>query len=132
MTAGRCLLCGRPAVEDHHITGARLDPDLSFPHCHDHHELVHDGWWTAGVGAKRSPGSQLDQDQPETFLHALYLRLRRAALWFGSLADRDVFAPIATRIAHALARWADLLQDAIDALDGSLPQWRAIPALRWQ
>jgi len=132
VTAGRCLLCGRPAVEDHHITGGRLDPDLHFPHCHDHHELVHDGWWTASVGAKRPPGSQLDQDQPETVLHALYLRLRRAALWFGHLANRDVFAPIATQIAGALARWADLLQDAIAALDLSQPQWRAIPALQWQ
>ncbi len=132
MTAARCLICGRPAADDHHITGGRLDPDLHFPHCHDHHELVHDGWWTAGVGAKRPAGSQVENDKPETVLHALYLRLRRVALWFGLLADRDVFAVVATKIAVALARWADLLQDAITALDRHLPQWRTIPAMQWQ
>src|SRR5215218_1398349 len=113
MTAGACVICGQPAVDDHHLTGSRLDPALMLPHCHDHHELVHDDWNTAGVPAKNRRFNDSDDDQPPTVLHALYLRLRRLALWLARLHEGGVFQPVSGRLASALALWAIELQRCI-------------------
>jgi len=130
MTAGAvCIVCGAPAADDHHLVGARIDGELTAGHCHDHHELVHDDWWTGGVGAKRSLGSQVDQDQPATFLHRLLFALRRLAMWLGRLAERGLFLPVSESLAAALARWAAGLSQCIAALDAELPGWQATPGL---
>ncbi len=129
MSARVCIVCGRRAVDDHHITGSRLDPRLSFWHCHDHHELSHDDWNTAGVPAKNRQRDDTDDDQPPTVLHALYLRLRRLAMWLGRLAEHGVFEPIAGRLAAALARWARSLAACIAGLDAHVPGWRAAPGV---
>ena len=43
---GFCALCGKPAVQAHHITGRGVDrvqlhPDLTVDLCHRHHILIH-------------------------------------------------------------------------------------------
>ena len=124
MTAGLCVICGQPAVDDHHLTGSRLDPPLMLPHCHDDHELAHDDWNTAGVPAKNRRLNDSDDDQPPTVLHALYLRLRRLALWLGRLAEHGVWQPVSGLLAAALARWAGGLERCINGLDETAPSWR--------
>ncbi len=129
MSARSCIVCGRPAADDHHLTGARLDPELALPHCHDHHELAHDDWNTAGVPAKDRQYNDQHEETAPTVLHALYLRLRRLAMWLGRLAEHGVFAPIAGLVAAALARWASALAGCIAGLDAHLPGWRAVPGV---
>jgi len=128
MTARTCILCGRRAADDHHLTGARLDPQLMLPHCHDHHELAHDDWNTAGVPAKARQRNDQDEETTPTALHALYLRLRRLAMWLGRLAEHGVFEPIAGLLAATLAGWATELAAVIDRLDGRVPGWRTAAA----
>ncbi len=129
MSARSCIICGRPAADDHHLTGRALDPALSLWHCHDHHELAHDDWNTAGVPAKNRQRDDRDEDSPPTVLHALYLRLRRLAMWLGRLAEHGVFTPIAALLAAALARWATSLAQCIAGLDAHLPGWRTVPGV---
>lgn len=129
MNARVCVICGRPAADDHHVTGHSLDPQLSFGHCHDHHELLHDDWNTAGVPAKSRARDDRDEDAPPTVLHAVYLRLTRLALWLGRLAQQGVFEPIAGKLAAALARWARSLAACIAALDAHVPGWRGAPGV---
>ena len=124
-----CAFCGRRSVDEHHVCGHCVDAELTFPHCHDHHELLHDDWWTAGVGAKRASGSQQDLDLPATKLHRLYLALRRAALWLGRLAANGLFEPLAGQFAAALGRWAADLLAVMTVLDSALPQWRTVPGI---
>lgn len=129
MSARACVVCGRPAADDHHLTGSKLDPDLTLPHCHDHHELNHDDWWTAGVGAKRPKARNDDEDTPATFLHGLYLRLRRLAMFLGRLVEAGLFLPLSSLLASALAGWAVRLRGCIDALDAGKPGWADLPGL---
>ena len=129
MSRPPCIVCGRPSVEDHHVVGARVDGELAAPHCHDHHELMHDDWWTLRVGAKRTGKSNIDGDQPPTALHQLYLALRRTAAWLGRLAAQGLFQPLTGWLAAALARWAFALQLAIAALDAAVPEWRTAPGV---
>lgn len=129
MSARACIICGRKAADDHHLTGRRLDPPLSLWHCHDHHELVHDDWNTAGVPAKNHQEDDTDEDAPPTVLHALHLRLARLAMWLGRLAEHGVFEPIAGLLAAALARWASGLARCITALDDQLPGWQHKPGI---
>ena len=124
MTAGLCVVCGQPAVDQHHLTGWRLDPALVLPHCHDHHELAHDDWNTAGVPAKNRGWDDADQDEPPTMLHTLHLRLQRLSMWLGRLAERGLWQPVSGLLADALARWAAVLQRCINGLDSSVPSWR--------
>ncbi len=126
MNARVCVICGRRASDDHHVTGRSLDPQLSFWHCHDHHELLHDDWNTADVPAKNRQRDDRDGDAPPTLLHALVFRLRRLAMWLGRLAEAAVFEPIANPLACALARWAVELEAFIVGLDAQLPGWRAV------
>lgn len=128
MNARVCIICGRRASDDHHVTGRSLDPQLSFWHCHDHHELAHDDWNTAGVPAKKRQRDDRDEDAPPTVLHALVFRLRRLAMWLGRLAEAGVFEPIAAALASALARWAAELEACIQSLDARLSGWRAVLA----
>ena len=131
MSARACVLCGRRAHDDHHLTGRRLDPQLSLPHCHDHHELVHDDWNTAGVPAKSRGRDDDDEDDPRTLLlDALYLRLRRLGMWLGLLAEAGVLRPITEALASALAQWADELADFTASLDAQCPSWRHLSAGR--
>jgi hypothetical protein len=100
MSARTCIVCGRPPDVEHHLTSSRLDPALLLPHCHDHHELIHDDWNTAGVPAKNRNRTDEDEDHPPTFLHGLYPRLRRLALWLGRLDEAGLFQPVAGLLAH--------------------------------
>jgi len=129
MTRLPCTFCGRRSVDEHHVCGRQVDAALTFPHCHDHHELAHDDWWTAGVGAKRPSGSQQDLDEPPTVLHLLHLALRRAGLWLGRLAANGLFEPLAAPFATALAGWAASLLEAMNALDAVFPQWSTLPGI---
>lgn len=126
MNARVCLICGRNAHDDHHVTGRSLDPQLSFWHCHDHHELLHDDWNSAGVPAKDRQRDDRDGDTTPTVLHALVLRLRRLAMWLGRLAEAGVFEPVAAALAYALARWATELEACIHRLDAQVSGWRAV------
>lgn len=138
MSRPPCILCGRPSMEDHHVVGARVDGELTAPHCHDHHELVHDDWWTLvhddwwtlGVGAKRPRGSSVDADEPPTVLHRLCLALRRAAAWLGRLAARGRFQPLTGWLAAALARWALALQLASPGWTPPCPSGEPLPGWR--
>jgi hypothetical protein len=126
MSARTCIVCGRSADDDHHLTGSVLDPMLLLPHCHDHHELMHDDWWTAGVGAKRRRGVEMEP-APATFLDGLYLRLRRLALWLGRLAEAS--RPISGPLAAAVAGWSTDLLRCLNALDAGWASWRDLPGM---
>ena len=128
MSPRACVICGRHAADDHHITGRRLDPGLSFWHCHDHHELMHDDWNTSGVPSKSQKRDD-DQHEPPTRLHALHIAMQRLAMWLGRLHGAGVFQPLVGPLAEAVARWVAVLQGCIDGLDASQPGWRAAPGV---
>lgn len=130
MNAQVCIVCGRRASDDHHLSGGQLDPELSFWHCHDHHELMHDDWNTAGVPAKSQKRDD-DKLRPPTRLHAMAVALARLSMWLGRLDRAGVLQPLVGPLAVALARWAAILQGCIDALDHSQPGWRAAPGIEF-
>ncbi len=123
-----CIVCGRAAQDDHHITGRQLDPNLSFWHCHDHHELMHDDWNTAGVPAKSQKRDD-ERQAPPTRLHALMIALQRLSMWLGRLHAAGLFQPLVGPLAEAIARWPALLQGCIDGLDACQPGWRTAPGV---
>jgi hypothetical protein len=130
MSTRACVVCGRPASDDHHVSGRQLDPELSFWHCHNHHELMHDDWNTAGVPAKSQKRDD-DQHAPPTRLHAIQTALQRLAMWLGRLHTADICTPLLGPLAAAVERWATILRGCIDALDASQPGWRESPGLGW-
>jgi len=120
-----CQLCDAVSVANHHLTGRTLDPSLTGSVCHDHHYLVHDDWWTHGVGAK--PGRY--EPTPPTVLHAMYTRLRRLSMFLGRLAELGMFSPLSTRLAETFAGWAGEIDTCIHRLDAAVPSWQSV--LTW-
>jgi hypothetical protein len=129
MTPG-CLRCGDAACRGHHPTGRGpdtryLDPDLTFPSCHDDHELYHDDWRTLGIDDSQRRN---DPEQRLAFIERVALRLRRLAVTAGRLAETYPQAKWLAAGARALKRWADELAWFISALDRRDPGWRSEPA----
>lgn len=116
-----CLFCEQPAEQRHHPTGRSWDPEVTVPVCHDHHMLVHDDWWTAGVG----PNSV-----PPTWLHVFAITALRWAMIIGRLADDDVVPDLLRPLAAWLAKGANCLKLVIEALDRHLgTEWQALPGI---
>lgn len=75
-----CLLCGAPAVHEHHPTGRlapdrpRLDPIFVIAICRACHYAEHSAWRDVGLDVMADP---------------LTARLRRVAWLVGRLADLD-------------------------------------------
>src|SRR4051812_34463577 len=104
MSAHVCIVCGRSASDDHHVSGRQLDQAFSFWHCHDHHELMHDDWNTAGVPAKSQKRDD-DQLTPPTRLHGMAIALQRLAMWLGRLHAAGNCGSVLGPLAAAVARW---------------------------
>jgi hypothetical protein len=127
-----CLICAQAAVAKHHLTARDhreryLDPRLTGPLCHDHHEFVGDDEYTL------ADGHVVDTS---TGLGRLEVRLTRLAVFLGTLADSPVLAglpvPLArflADLARHLAAWAGELAQSIQLLDRYQPGWRTIPGI---
>jgi hypothetical protein len=128
MTPG-CLWCGAAGCRGHHPTGRGpdgryLDPDLTFPSCHDHHELSHDDWRALGIQDcehGQEPG------RPPSFIERVELRLRRLAATVGRLAEAHPQHKWLATLARALKCWADELARDIAVRDKRDPGWRSDP-----
>jgi hypothetical protein len=121
MTAGtKCLLCGQPAVNDHHPTGARWDPETMVPLCHNHHMLVHDDWHTGGVGPDLVP---------VTTLHARAMLMKRWAMLLGRAAAEGLLPVLLVPLAAWLAKHASAQLADCAALDREVPGWQAVLAI---
>jgi hypothetical protein len=123
----RCPLCERPRQRRHHVTGRGadgryLDRKAVIGLCHDHHELIGDDWRTAGAD---------DEKADETFLGSLELRLDRAAMLAGRVAQEapPPFSWVFQVIATLLASWAASLAGSLTVLDRYSPGWRAQPGV---
>jgi hypothetical protein len=125
-----CLVCGAAGCRGHHPTGRGpdgryLDPDLTFPSCHDHHELSHDDWRALGIQDcehGQEPGQRL------AFIERVELRLRRLAATVGRVAEAHPQHKWLAAPARVLKRMADELACFIAALDQRDPGWRSDPA----
>src|SRR5205823_13197345 len=125
-----CLLCGRPADEDHHLTarvaGDRspyLDPDLRLCVCHDDHQLF-------GDDQKRMVDLEPNLRERTTFLDWLEVRLRRLAAFGGRCAEaivNEALKALVAVVAQHLDLWANELARVIAGLDRACPAWRTIP-----
>ena len=123
----RCAYCGGKHPLTHHATGRDhqlryLDPSLTIPLCHDHHQLVHDDLRAAGV------------DDPQTraairlsFVERVEVRLRRLAVAIGRLASMFPGVTFLAHLAERLKRWADELSWDLAARDARDPGWRTDP-----
>jgi len=121
MTAPRrCCFCGDTEVPMHHPTQDIWDPAIVVPVCHDHHMLIHDDWYTAGIGPKA---------EPPTVLHVLAMNMHRWAMLLGRLSASSYMPEVLSPLATWLITWAAILRAACDALDTSFPQWRSLAAL---
>jgi hypothetical protein len=123
----RCAYCGGEDPLAHHATGRDpqlryLDPNLTIPLCHDHHQLVHDDLRAAGV------------DDPQTraavrlsFIECVEVRLRRLAVAIGRLAGKLPGATFLAQLAERFKGWADELSWDLAARDSRDPGWRTDP-----
>lgn len=82
----RCLICGRPAKEQHHIAGQAHDRLLTGPLCQAHHDLATESLRRADVDMRKTSSS--------------VQRVRRA------LQATSIFLSM---LAEALWRWAESL-----------------------
>ncbi len=109
-----CARCSAPAVEAHHpsgrIGGAYLDPDFTVDLCIDCHRGEH---------AIRA-ALDLDKATPASLVEAVEVALRRLAVTLGRIGG----PPWIVRLAEACRRWADLLAEAVAALDRHHAGWR--------
>jgi hypothetical protein len=120
-----CGLCGRPAVDRHHVTGRGasgkyLDPAFTVALCHDDHELVDADLRSLGI---QGPSGGV------SFLDGLALRLRRLSMMLGRVEGDGLLAWFALIAAAALSSWAEQLERVIAAFDGALPGWRLIEGM---
>ncbi len=120
MSAGGCVLCGRPCRIRHHVTQADVDGELEVDVCHSHHQLLHDDWHTLGVGAEQPPTNFLDR---------LYLRLRRLAGFLGRLVEAGWGGEFIRLLATAVGAWATGLGRRIRLLDRHCPTWRTVAGM---
>jgi hypothetical protein len=117
----RCVICGEPACDLHHLTGRgpdgrQLDEELTAPTCHDDHELVHDDL--------RHQGVHKPLKETSVFERVAY-RLERVAVFFARLAEQLPFAWL-QRLAGSMCQWAGELRTGVAALDAWNPNWRLI------
>ena len=109
-----CACCSAPAVEAHHpsgrIAGAYLDADFTIHLCLDCHRGEH---------AIRA-ALDLDKANPASLVEVVEVALRRVAV---TLSRLDATSWIG-RLAEACRRWADLLAEAVAALDLHHTGWR--------
>src|SRR3954454_16196616 len=114
-----CLRCGRPAAEEHHLsgsdeTGSHIDPELVVwlcPPCHrGDHNTRHI------LDLEKVSGTLSVPERIE-------LCLRRVAAFLASLGEP--WAILATRLAAAMSGWADDLAAFRLKLDDRYPDWRA-------
>src|SRR5438093_7108165 len=124
-----CVLCGRPAICRHHPTektapteekpkGQYLDPGFRFPHCHDHHTLVHDDLRTLGLEGT---------DRAQTVFERNEIRNRTTAAWLVRVVEVRGDDPIIPLILEYMVRWADEQAGGIRHLDKRYPEWRQDP-----
>lgn len=110
-----CARCPAPAVEAHHpsgrIAGAYLDADFTIYLCLDCHRGEH---------AIRA-ALDLDKATPASLVEVVEVTLRRVAVTLGRLVECPVWV---AQVAEACRHWADLLAEAITALDDHYPDWR--------
>jgi hypothetical protein len=95
----------RLSLEDHHLFGRDLDPDLTVPLCRNCHAAVHALLRDVGVDFRRL--------EMPTVLHRVLAMLRILAAFFQQLA---------TSLSHE----ADRLALLIGRLDLELPDWRRV------
>ncbi len=109
-----CARCSAPAVEAHHpsgrIDGSYLDPDFTVDQCLGCHRSEH---------AIRA-ALDLDKVAPASLVEVVEVALRRVAVTLGRIDGPAWFA----HLAEACRRWADLLAEAVAALDRHHAGWR--------
>ena len=109
-----CARCSAPAVEAHHpsgrIAGAYLDADFTVDQCLGCHRSEH---------AIRV-ALDLDKATPASLVEVVEVALRRVAVTLGRIDGAAWLA----RLAEACRHWADLLAEAVTALDVHHAGWR--------
>lgn len=109
-----CARCTAPAVEAHHpsgcIAGTYLDPDFTIDLCLGCHRGEH---------AIRT-ALDLDKAAPASLVEVVEIALRRVAVTLGRIDGPTWLAGLA----EACRRWADLLAQAVAALDLHHAGWR--------
>lgn len=110
--AAACAICGKPAVDDHHVTGrgpdgAYLDPDLKTPLCHDDHELAGDDLRDEGLEKPlcAAPG-------PTVSVVKVAYRLERAAVFLVRVAEAVPLFRWLAVLAQSMRAWACELYEA--------------------
>ena len=100
----RCTYCDGE-IRWHHLTGRDpqlryLDPHLTLPLCHDHHQLIHDDLRAAGVDDPRERSAER-----LCWVERVERRLRWLAIAAGRLAASKLPAiPLLARLAESLKR----------------------------
>ncbi len=93
-------------VQEHHLLGPDLAPDLTIPLCSNCHVLLH--------ALLRDRGADFRTDTMRTLLHIIEFVLR-------------VLATMHQEFARVLAVLADRVAALIRAFDTSFPAWRTLP-----
>ena len=118
-----CAVCGRVGLwDEHHLTGVDhngeyLDPEMTVPLCHDHHELIGDDTKTLNIEVPDSPLTEIEK---------VALRLRRLSVSLARIGSGMDPQPIISVLLEPLTTWADTLGGAVKRLDQGLPEWRQI------
>ena len=114
-----CARCSADAVEAHHPSGriarSYLDPDLTVDLCLGCHRGEH---------AIRA-ALDLDRATPASLVEVVEVALRRVAVTLGRINGPSWLAGLA----EACRRWADLLAEAVAALDLHHAGWRLAAAI---
>jgi hypothetical protein len=123
----RCAYCDAEGAMRHHLTGRDpqlryLDPRLTLPLCHDHHQLIHDDLRVVGVD---DPATGTSRRLP--FVERVEWRLRRLAVALGRLARALPDWRWLGTLAASAKRWADELAWDIRVRDTRDPGWRDDP-----
>jgi len=77
---GRCLICGRPAQEWHHIAGKAHDRQLTGPLCQAHHDLATENLRRADVDM-RATTNPVERVRRALKATAVFLWMLAPALW---------------------------------------------------
>jgi hypothetical protein len=99
----------RTLLQSHHIVLGRNDADLELVLCLNCHAKAHAGLLGIHIDPK---------DQPPGLLERLSIVLRALGSFFGQLA-------------HSAVRWAERLEDFMEALDVHFPDWRQLGEVVW-
>lgn len=77
---GCCVICGREAMEEHHVAGRRHDPTLTAPLCQACHALATENLRTADV-EMRSTTNSVERIRRALKAAAVFLQMLAKALW---------------------------------------------------